>query len=189
MSFPKTTDEPEKLAVLPDFGEGIRQSRIYRTTIQRSRSGIEQRARRKKTANLRIEYLESGSHDSAAAGSQQEAIRNSRKPLLVPWWAQGGRIQGGMTATAFNISTNPNPSDWDAEKLVYLYDPALGGEFRTVISRSSRLFTLAAEVGSILFPEGTFVFPVRLAVREISESMIQTGMIRSQPQTFIFQTL
>lgn len=190
VTYPTTdTTTPEKLAILPDWGEGLKQRTTYRTELSTSRRGLEQRTQHRVRPMLVIDYRAQGIHDADARKRLEAAVANFRKPLLVPWWPQGTVLQSTSTDTGALLSTNPVADDWDRDGFIYLWNRSIGGEFRILASRTGRTLTLTDEGGHLAFPAGSFAFPVRLAVRERDDALLNPGALRTNPERLIFRTL
>lgn len=188
---PKTTNQtPQQLAIMPDWGEGIRQRTVYRTELVRSRRGLEQRTQHRRRPSLSIEYTAEGIHDAAARRRLEAVVGNYRVPLLVPWWPQGTKIQETMADdTDVVLFTNPVADDWDQSTMVFLWDRVHGGEFRALEAREGRNLTLTDEGTHTRFPAGAWCFPVRRAIREKGDDILTPNRHRTTNEKLIFRTL
>lgn len=169
MATPLTTDTAERLVLFPDWAGGIDQTTGYSTSVQRAKSGLEQRSRMRKSPVLTIKYLINSERDTAALNRLLEIRKESRKPLLVPWWPNAAKTGAAMTANSVTISTNPIAADFDKRGEIFIWNSEDSWQFRTIATRSGRNFTLEPETETIIFPAGSFVAPVRKALREIGE--------------------
>lgn len=188
---PTTTNQaPQLLAVLPDWAAGIRQRTVYRTEVTRSRAGLEQRTQHRRRPMLSMEYTAAGIHDAAARKRLEGIVAQYRVPLLVPWWPHGCQLYFDMTNdTDVTLGTNPIGDEFDRDGWVYLWDRVNGQEFRQLASRDGRLLTLVDTGTHTRFSAGAFCFPVRLAIREKGEDMLNPGRHRTNPEKLIFRTL
>lgn len=190
MSTTTTNTAPELLAIMPDWQAGVKQRTVYRTEVVRSRSGLEQRTQHRRRPILAIEYVAAGIHDAAARKRIEGVVAQSRKPLLVPWWPNGARLLQNMTSqTSALLGTNPIADDWDRDGWVFLWDRETGSEFRQLAGRDGRTLTLTDTGAHLLFPAGAYVFPVRLAIREKNDAVLNPNSHRTNPESLSFRTL
>lgn len=189
VNYPLSTDAPTRFAVMPDWGEGVRQTIVYRTDVTRSRKGLEQRSQRRKRAILGMEYSVS-LHDDNARRRVETVLASSRTPLIIPWWVSGAVLNADMTIdTSALLESYPIEDDWSREPWVYLWNRDQGAEWRQVASRDANLLTLIDTGSHILFRDGTFVFPGRLAIREIDDSLMNSERHRTTRETLTFRTI
>ncbi len=189
LTYPTSDDTPTQLAIMPDWGEGVRQVLIYRTDILRSRAGIEQRSQRMTRPKLGLEYVATAT-DEPARRRIETILATSRGPLHVPWWTSGVKLSVAMTAaTSLTLEHVPIAEDFDQVALVYLWDRTVGGEWRTVASRAGAVLTLTSSGVHTLFPAGSWCFPVRLAVRDRDDSLLETAHQRAASDRLLFRTL
>lgn len=188
MSYPKTTDTPTRVALPPDWREGVSVSQQFDTTIQRSRAGLEQRNQRRRTCRYTLEYTRTGL-TPAEAKQRLEAIRSEyRGPLTVPMWTDGIALQTSMTlVTSALLESNPVDGEWMAPFDVWLWNPNLGGQWRTCTVVNGRNLTLSGT--GILYPVGSLVFPSRLMIRETGESMLAPVDVKSGTESHRYRTL
>lgn len=160
----------ERFALLPDWREGVRLTQAFTSTVNTSRSGLEQRQRRRQRPVYHLEYQRTALTPAEAQG-RLDAIKDEfRKPLTVPFWTDGIVLQSSMTvATAALLDSNPILAEWNAPFDVFLWDPSLGGEWRTLTVINGRNLTFSGS--GQLFPAGAFVFPSRRMIREAGDVM------------------
>lgn len=190
LTYPTSDDTPTRLAIMPDWGEGVRQVLIYRTDILRSRAGLEQRSQRMTRPKLGLEYVATAT-DEPARRRIETILATSRGPLHVPWWTSGARLAVSMTTeTSLTLEHVPIAEDFDQVALVYLWSRERGGEWRTVASRSGAVLTLVDELPlHVLYDSGAWCFPVRLAVRDRDDSLLETAHQRAATDRLLFRTL
>jgi hypothetical protein len=193
MSYPTPTtiDEPQKLVILPDWATAIQQRTTYRTDISRSRTGLEQRAQRRRRPFLSIEYRATVQSDPAQRRIEATLL-TSRTPLIVPWWPNGGILSDKMpNQTIVNLTSRPIAEDWTAElQWVFLWGRAeQQGEWREFASISGSTVTLIDTGFHLRFEAGGFIFPGKLCTREIDNQMLNRHHHRESTDTIKFRTL
>lgn len=189
LPYPISTDAAAQLAVLPDWGEGVRHSVIYRTDMTRSNTGLEQRSQRRRRPLLAMEYS-LAVHDADARRRVETALAASRGTLLVPWWPSGARLASDMPGdTTAILASDPISDEWDHTGWVFFWSRANGVEWRQLASRSGRTLTLTDTGIHTDFQAGDFCFPVRRAVRDKDDSLLQAGTHRTATDKLIFRTL
>lgn len=190
MSATTTNTAPDLLAVMPDWAVPIRQRTVYRTEVVRSRRGLEQRTQHRRRPVVAMEYTAAGIHDEIARRRLEGILKQYRKPLLVPWWPNGVRLLEAMTDdVSVLVASNPIAEEWDRDGWVYLWDRATGAEFRQLADRDGRTLTLIDEGPHLRFPIGAFIFPVRLALREKGDAILNPNRHRTNPESLSFRTL
>ncbi len=171
MSFPKTTDTPTRIAFMPDWREGVMLTQVFETTIQRSRAGLEQRNRKRQFARYHLEYTRTGLTRAEARGRLDAIRAEFRGPLTVPLWTDGIQLQVAMSlVTSALLESNPVDDEWMAPFDVFLWDPSLGGQWRTCSAVNGRNLTFTGT--GHLYPLGAYVFPTRRMIREVNEGML-----------------
>jgi len=188
-NYPSTEDAATFLAIPPDWAAGVSQTTTYRTDINRSRRGLEQRSQRTRRPALTMEYQWTA-NDSQARRRIENAVSQARGPLYVPWWPHGMLTQTAMTIdTEVRLESNPIAEEWDRDGWLYLWHRETGAEFRQVVSRAGSIITLSGTGPFLLFPAGSHAFPVRLATREAAEQINQIARTRTVDETLTFRTL
>lgn len=193
MSYPHPTsiDAPVKLAIMPDWASGIGQQTTYRTDISRSRAGLEQRAQRRRRPILLMDY-QASQHDAEAQRRIEAVMATARTPLLVPWWPNGSVLAATMTTdTSVQLTSNPIAEDWPEDLAwVYLWGRAEGGgEWREFASIDGSVVTLVDTGSHTRFSAGAFIWPGRLAVREVDNAMLQIPRHRETSDALKFRTI
>lgn len=189
LTYPTTKDAFTLVAVLPDWGQPIRQATVYRTDITRSRRGLEQRAQRRRKPHLTMDYV------VAADGPDgqrriEAAIGMTRGPLFTPWWPHGLRLLEDMPSdTSATVVGNPIGDEWDESGWVFFWHPEAGQEFRILASRNAQVLTLTATGTHIAFPAGSWAFPVRRCVRERDQATLAAQHHLAVVDRLIFRTL
>jgi hypothetical protein len=189
--FPSTIDEPELYAVMPDWQAGVQQETTYRTEITRSRSGLEQRAQRRRRPILSMTYQVS-LKSPATRLAIETTVATNRLPVIVPWWPNGRILAEAMaSSTIATLEGEPIKEDWSATTLwAYLFDPTTSeGEWREFGSVAGAELTLINTGSHTLFPEGAFIFPGRLSTREPDNMMLQKIRPQEGTETLRFRTL
>jgi hypothetical protein len=186
--IPTTDDTPTRVALLPDWREGVRLTQEFVSTVQTGRFGLEQRSRKRKRPIYSLEYTRTGL-TADEAKQRLEAIRAEyRGPLIVPLWCDGIPLQSDMTDdNAALLDSNPITGEWVAPLDVFIWSDALGGEWRECIAVSGRNLTL--DGSGTLYPAGSFVFPSRVMIREASEGMLSAVDIASGSENHRYRTL
>ncbi len=188
-SYPSTVDAPTFLAIAPDWSAGVAQTTTYRTDINRSRRGLEQRSQRTRRPALTMEYQWTA-NDAQARRRIENAVSQARGVIHVPWWPHGMLTQTEMiSSTEVRLDSNPIAEEWDRDGWIYLWHRETGAEFRQVVSRNGALITLTGAGPFLLFPAGSHAFPVRLATREAAEQINQIAHTRTADETLTFRTL
>lgn len=188
MSYPTTDDTATRIALPPDWREGVNLTQVFETTVQRSRAGLEQRNRRRNRAKYILEYTRTGLTPAEAKG-RLEAIRAEyRGPLIVPMWTDAIALQSNMvSATSALLESNPVDNEWEAPFDVWLWTSDFGGQWRTVTAIDGRNLTLSGT--GTLYPAGALVFPSRVMIRENAESMLQVIDLNSGVESHRYRTL
>lgn len=183
-----TEDTPDRLALMPDWREGVRLSQVFQSTVQTSGTGLEQSSRRRNRPVYYLEYTRTGL-TSEEAHERLEAIRTEfRKPLIVPLWCDGIPLQDAMSsATVALLSVNPVTDEWRVPLDVYLWTPDLGGEWRTCSLVDGRNLTLSGT--GTLYPAGALCFPSRVMVREAGDALVKLVDVRSGTEDHRYRTL
>lgn len=188
-TIPTTDDTAERIAIMPDWSERMTHRAIYRTDILRSRTGLEQRAQRQRRAIQMLEYRAEMA-TSAARRAIEEAVRQTRKPLLVPWWSSGIPLANQMpNSGAATLDVEPIGDEWERSGWIYLWGRETGAEFRKLASRTNRNLVLTDEGGHLVFPAGDWAFPVLKAIRQRDESMLSSPRHEAQTERLTFRTL
>lgn len=187
MSYPyeTTIDTPAQIAIHPDWAQGVVQGTRYRTEIQQTRAGMEQRTQHRLRPILTMEYTTT----PEAAEALERVATQTRGPILTPWWPHGLKLAVPMPSdTEITLSSAPIASEWDRDGWVYLWNRSIGGEFRQIDSRLALTITLTGT--GTTYPAGSWAFPVRLATRAGDEAMLQARKARATArEKVIFQTL
>lgn len=188
--FPTTTNEATKLALMPDWAAGVGHQTTYRTDINRSRAGLEQRAQRRKRPILSMEY-QIHAQNEAARRRIEQALATARGPLLVPWWPSGGRLRVDMDSDTFvDMTTVPIAEDWPPDLAwVFLWGRDQGSEWREFSHRNGSNVHLIDTGTHIQFTAGAFCFPGRLAVREVENDMIEVPRHGEASEVLKFRTI
>lgn len=183
--YETTIDEPSRIAILPDWSAGVIQGTRYRTEIQNTRRGMEQRTQHRLRPILTIEYQATKPDGRQALDA---IAATTRGPFLGPWWPHGIRLQTDMTAPgAAVLNSNPIGIEWDRDGWVYLWSRATGGEFRQLTSRDSRNLTLGGT--GQLFDAGDLCFPCRVATRVAEEALLEVRRHRTGAERIILTTI
>jgi len=189
LTYPTTNDTPTRLAIMPDWGQPVREAINYRTDIIRSRAGLEQRSQRMNRPKLGMEYTATAT-DEAARRRIETVLATTRGPLLIPWWPSGLQTTAMPTDTSVTLETTPIGEDFDQVALVYLWSRLHGGEWRTVASRTGAALTLVHDLPvHTIYPAGSFCFPVRLAIRDRDDALLESAHQRSSIDRLLFRTL
>ena len=188
MSFTDTLDTPTRLAIEPDWLEGIELSQMFASTVTTAHGGPEQRQAKREKPIYRMSYSRGGL-TAAQARRRLQAIRGEfRQPLTVPLWPDGIPLQSNMSIeTAAVIDVTPIDGEWTAPFDVYLWNRALGGEWRTCTTISGRTLTLDGT--GTLYPAGSFVFPGRLMIKEPEEGNLESVDLETGIERLTFRTL
>lgn len=184
-----TNDQPENLILHPDWSEGIAVSFVYRTDIERSRSGLEQRSRRRRRAIQAIEYQFQDLHDEASLQALEIMMRTTRRPLLSPWWNQTNLLLVTMDSDAATLEVSPNESDWKEAPSVYLWSRFQGGQVRKIESIQDQIVRLEPDTEAIFFEKGSFIAPMRKCVREMGDDLMGGAAQRTATQTVRLRTI
>lgn len=188
MSYPDTTNGPTRVALPPDWREGVTLVQAFDTSIQRSRSGLEQRQRRRNAPNYFMEYSRTGL-TPAQAKQRLDAVRAEfRGPLTVPIWTDGIQLQSSMTLpTGALLESNPVEGEWTAPLDLWFWDAEVGGQWRSATVISGRNLTLSG--AGTLFPVGSYVFPSRTMIRENAEGMLSPVDVKSGTEMHRYRTI
>lgn len=187
--FPSISDDAETFALLPDWGAPIRQTTTYRTDILTSKTGLEQRSQRRRRPILAMEY-EARLQDGNASRAIEAAVTASRKPLIVPWWPNGGRLRVGMASeTSAELTANPIAYDYERATHVFIFSRGNGGEFRRLEAIDQAALTLVDEGSHTIFPAGSWVFPCFRATREKADQTLAMTNRADAATRVAFRTL
>ncbi len=185
---PTTEDTPQRLAILPDWREGIRLTQEFASVIQTGRLGLEQRSRRRKRPIYQVDFMVSGLTSAEARGRIEEIRNEFIGPRTVPMWTHGITLQTSMVDdNAALLESNPIEGEWNAPFDVYLWSDELGGEWRECLSVTGRNLVLDG-VGT-LYPAGAWVFPSRTMIRQASDSMMTAIDIESGTENHLYRSL
>lgn len=183
-----TDDTAVRVAMMPDWREGVTLTQAFETSVQRSRRGQDQTASRRKSAIYRMEYTRTGL-TPAECRDRLAAIRaESRSPLIIPLWPDGIPLQTSMIGVgSASLDSNPIDGEWVAPMDVFIWSDALGGQWRTVTAISGRNLTFSGT--GTLYLAGALVFPGRRMVREISEGMLTGVDVASGTEQHRYRTI
>lgn len=188
-TYPSTIDAAPRLAILPDWSAGIGQTTTYRTDINRSRRGLEQRSARARRPILTMEYQWTSS-DAAARRRIEDVIAQTRGPVTVPWWPHGVTLREPMTVeTSLALDSAFIEYEQDQVGWVYLWHRTAGAEWRQIAAISGAVLTLVDTGTHILFPTGAFCFPAFAATREAAQNVNQAATSRTVDEILTFRTL
>jgi hypothetical protein len=164
------TDSEDAVLVLstsirPDWAQGVTNELKYTTAITTSHSGIDQRSSRRVTARKVMEFTVDGLSRAQSQEIFSVLENRGRGALIVPWWAEGLRLSVTMSAgTSCQVEVFPL-ADWlDIGDRILI-----GTDIRIVTGITGRVLTLQALGGAILWPAGTWAYPMRLAVMDRPE--------------------
>lgn len=185
-----TNDTPTRLALFPDWQQGIEATIEFATSVTRSYSGRDQRHRKRVRAHRKIRYQRSGLTPAEAA-SRIQAIRDEiRLPLEAPFWPDGITLQQTMgSQTEMLLDVEPIDGEWTADLVgaVFVWTRALGGEFRTMTAISGRNITLSG-TGTI-YPAGAWVFPCPVMIRVNGDDAYRPINLETGTELVEMQTL
>lgn len=185
--MPDSDDTPTRLAILPDWNEGVRLVEEFDSNASRSFAGKEQRSAKRTRPKYRLEYIRSGLIAAEAKRRLIEIRLEFEGPLIVPIWPDGTVLQEAMSVQTSALLDTNIPDEYSTPFDVYLWTPDIGGEFRTVTSNSSRTLTLSGS--GTLYPTGAFIFPCKRATREIDFDAIDSIDIETGTEKVRFLTL
>ncbi len=190
LTYPTTDDTPTPVAIMPDWRYGIRTTIGYQTDITESRRGIEQRSQRRRRPRLTMEYR-TNIDDAAAALRLETILATARGPLHVPWWPSGIPLATEMPDWQhLTLETLPLDDDWSRIPMVLIWSRGLGTQWRNVASRDGVDIALEADsVTHIRYPAGSFVFPIRLAVRDVNDGLLISPTTSAAQDMLYFRTL
>jgi predicted benzoate:H+ symporter BenE len=160
----ETTDTPLRIDPHPDWLAGVELRQIFDTAIGRSRTGLEQRQRRRERPAYEMTY-ETAAIAATTAAARWDAVRaETRTPLEIPAWPDAIPLQAGMAShTTVLLDSNPITGEWTVPGPIYLWHPDHGGAFREATVLNGRTITLTGT--GTLYPAGSLCFPVWIVVR------------------------
>lgn len=183
-----TDDTPTRVALMPDWREGVRLVQEFSSTVQTGRFGLEQRSRRRQRAIYSLDFVRNGLTAEESRGRLEGMQDEFRKVLTVPLWPDGIGLQADMAGpTVALLDSNPIDGEWLAPFDVYLWHDELGGEWRQCSAVVGRNLTLVG--AGTLYPAGSWVFPSRKMVREAGEGMLGTVDLSSGSENPGYRTL
>lgn len=189
MPNPNTDDTPLQLAIEPDWSLGIELGVEFSSSVQRSWAGRDQRQRKREKPLITMRYEKKGLTPTEAKARILGIRDESRQPIMGPLWPDGIAIQTTMTGVgATNVQLNENPvHEWSDITVVWIWNRALGGEFRSVASVVTRTVTLSGT--GTAYPTGAFIFPCRLMLRVVTEEAVQPINLSTGTETVEFKTI
>tara|TARA_R110000803_G_scaffold209965_3_gene280585 strand:- start:12705 stop:13271 length:567 start_codon:yes stop_codon:yes gene_type:complete len=188
MSFTDTLDTPTRLAIEPDWLEGIDLQQMFSSAVTTAYGGPEQRQAKREKPIYRMSYSRGGLTADQARRRLQAIRSEFRQPLIVPLWPDGITLQALMTVdTAALLDVSPIEGEFETPLDLYFWDRTLGGEWRTCTVITGRTLTLSGS--GTLYPAGSYVFPGHVMIKEPEEGNLESVDLETGIERLTFKTL
>lgn len=170
----------------PDWNRGVELERIYRTNIETSRAGIEQRTSLWPFARFKMSFVISALNGAEFQIRRLRAEAEVKSPLLVPIWP----LRYSADSVAGTQLTLDEDGEHDLHPRQWVY--VVQGATTSVIpiqDVNGKVVTAAGGSSFGAFSAGATVYPVRECVRTQPDPIFQPSHVRGIDEHVTVETL
>jgi len=166
MSLPNTTTTPQFLEERPDWSKPVSLELAWKTDVQPSRDGSEQRSRRRQQPRYRFGYAIAALTTAQFAVRRAKGILEQGAALCVPIWTDAHTLASTVTTAGGQVATLGATMDGNKFKVgsyAYIVQTGKPSVFRQITAVGTTTITLAAG-GTVSYTAGAEVYPCILGV-------------------------
>lgn len=188
MSYPNTYDQPEELALLPNWAAGVTCMYEYKTAVITSMSGWNQSVRHRSRVLNSYKFMRDTTSDSDNEKLSFNRVSQAYKPIRMPLWGHGVALRIPQTIEGEVNCDFGVPTEIAIGSRIYIYDYQVGGVWRTVtdIQNERRRLILEEDLTSPLFPLGAWVFPTAVGTLSLTDSARTITQTRASTESLTF---